>query len=799
MRQTFTEFVSRATGGFGPYDYQERLARDGLPDLLSVPTGSGKTLAAVLPWLWRLRNREVVGEPGGLHRLVYVLPMRALVEQTVTQIECWLARLGLAGEVQLHVLMGGVDRDDDAWQMDPAAAAIFVGTQDMVLSRALMRGYAEPRSRWPISFALLHAGTQWVFDETQLLGPAMGTSAQLQGLREVLGTAASTATMWMSATLDRESLHTPDHHRAPTMVEISDADRDGPLAERLAATRTVLRADLPEDSKAYPVAVAGLLAHQHMPWTQTIAVLNTVERAVQAYSALRKLEPGCELLLIHSRFRPADRQALAARLATEVGPAGRIVVASQVLEAGLDVTSRTLFTEAAPWSSVVQRAGRCNRAGRDEGAQLIWGLPPKMASAPYDRGDLEEAARGLAGLEGQHVTGTILQQAGVKQSRPVHAMLRRRDLLQLFDTTPDLTSADIDIGPWIRDGDDTTVFVAWREFTDGRPAEDAPFPARPELCPAPLPDVRDLTRPDSKRRIWAYDRVSARWRLASREEVTPGAVFVADAAAGGYDPQFGWAPQLRFPVAAVLAPPIGPDALGRDDLSYGCSRWVSLAEHLADAEREARALIAGCAELLSGLPAPALESVALAARLHDIGKAHPVFQETLRSSLDAAGRDPGPGPWAKSPQGGGRHSRSYFRHELAGALMLLQAGKSLLREAAEPDLVTYLVGAHHGKVRVSVRSVANEAERQPHRILGLEEGDTVPGFELAGAAAVPMTRLDLSPLTLGAAAGSDESWGSRVLRLRDRADVGPFRLAYLEMLVRVADWRASARYREDAR
>lgn len=33
------------------------------------------------------------------------------------------------------------------------------------------------------------------------------------------------------------------------------------------------------------------------------------------------------------------------------------------------------------------------------------------------------------------------------------------------------------------------------------------------------------------------------------------------------------------------------------------------------------------------------------------------------------------------------------------------------------------------------------------------------------------------------------SWSERVARLRDR--LGPFRLAYLETLVRVADWRAS--------
>jgi len=35
------------------------------------------------------------------------------------------------------------------------------------------------------------------------------------------------------------------------------------------------------------------------------------------------------------------------------------------------------------------------------------------------------------------------------------------------------------------------------------------------------------------------------------------------------------------------------------------------------------------------------------------------------------------------------------------------------------------------------------------------------------------------------------SWLARTLALRDDEDHGPFKLAYLETLVRVADWRGS--------
>lgn len=39
----------------------------------------------------------------------------------------------------------------------------------------------------------------------------------------------------------------------------------------------------------------------------------------------------------------------------------REVVATQAVEAGVDVSARVLITELAPWSSLVQRFGRCNR------------------------------------------------------------------------------------------------------------------------------------------------------------------------------------------------------------------------------------------------------------------------------------------------------------------------------------------------------------------------------------------------------------------------------------------------------
>nr|WP_239089794.1 hypothetical protein [Sphaerimonospora thailandensis] len=92
----------------------------------------------------------------------------------------------------------------------------------------------------------------------------------------------------------------------------------------------------------------------------------------------------------------------------------------------MDITSRTLFTEVAPWSSIVQRAGRCNRGGEYGVAFLLWSRPPKGRdpAAPYDADDMEAAAAALDELAGQSVTSTRLQRYPVKQTPELHAVAR---------------------------------------------------------------------------------------------------------------------------------------------------------------------------------------------------------------------------------------------------------------------------------------------------------------------------------------------------------------------------------------
>lgn len=778
QRLNFSDWVSVATGGVRPYRYQSRLADHGLPDVLRVPTGTGKTLAATLPWLYRrVEHPDPVVRQETPRWLVIVLPQRALVEQSVTVVKGWLDKLKL--DVPIHVLMGGEDQSDGEWKAHPDRERIFVGTMDMVLSRLLMRGFAEFRSAWPMSFGLLHAGVQFVFDEVQLMGPGLPTALQLQGLREAMGTAMACQSMWMSATLDPAELRTADFRRELSVVELDEEDRVGSLRIRLEAPRLVRRLDMGDvDARRYPRALAERIAANHRPGTRTLVVLNTVQRATGVFDEVVKLVPEANPVLLHSRFRSDDRREQTRRAEAAPDSTGSIVVATQVLEAGVDLTSETLITEVAPWSSIVQRAGRCNRDGLASNARLLWSVPP--AALPYEAAELDHTASVLAGLDGRVVTSEELAAAATELTRPMHPVLRRRDLLGLFDTAPDLSGNDIDVSPFIRDAADHTVFVAWRELPDDQVEGGAP--GRAELCPAPIGDVKDMIR-EGRTRARVFDQRSGRWEPARPDGVRPTAVIVLDAARGGYLSNRGFAPRSTTPVMPVEPPAQVPDAVDIDPHSVlPNGRWVPLPEHLADVERECRTLLDALSPQLS--PGQR-EAVALAGRYHDLGKAHPTFVESLGRADGSAPE--GGGPWAKSPgRTPLRHDPPHFRHELVSALVLLDDATGLLDGVAEPDLVTYLVLAHHGKVRLTVRARPDEPQGT---ILGVVDGSSTVETTLPVAGL-----LAVRPVSLQATRFGHGSLTSRALRLRDRDDLGPFRLAFCEAVVRSADGRASASY-----
>jgi CRISPR-associated endonuclease/helicase Cas3 len=247
--------------------------------------------------------------------------------------------------------------------------------------------------------------------------------------------------------------------------------------------------------------------------------------------------------------------------------------------------------------------------------------------------------------------------------------------------------------------------------------------------------------------------------------------------AGGYS-TLGWDSSSSIAVSLVPVKALEPpEGTGDDRNSRGPA--LTIADHTQHVCDQVAELLNKIGGLPAGWPAHLLK----AARWHDAGKSHRAFQRGMRTANPAL--DPTK-LWAKSGVNGRlRHGRRYFRHELASALAALRQGL--------PFEVAYLIAAHHGNIRLSIRSLPDEDQPDDPGVLfalGLHDGDLLPAVDLGGETS-PVVSLDLSPMRLG----GESSWTALALALRDA--LGPFLLAYMETLLRAADLRASESERRD--
>ncbi|MBN1296408.1 DEAD/DEAH box helicase, partial [bacterium] len=273
----FQSFFTSATG-YSPFPWQMQLAETpALPDIIHIPTGLGKT-AVIVVWLWKKWMAPPDIRRMTPRRLVYCLPMRTLVRQTEQSAAGWIHRLTERGllphNIPVTILMGGESTGlaGRTWDAAPEQSQILIGTQDQLISRALNRGYAMSRYRWPAHFALLNNDALWIMDEVQLMGTALTTSAQLDGFRHRFTPFGPTHTIWMSATMNTESLHTidhpPDRITGTLSFNFADPPDDSPVSRRITAPKPLVSSTITlnrESKPKYGALLTSILLHDARP------------------------------------------------------------------------------------------------------------------------------------------------------------------------------------------------------------------------------------------------------------------------------------------------------------------------------------------------------------------------------------------------------------------------------------------------------------------------------------------------------------------------------------------------------
>jgi len=227
-----------------------------------------------------------------------------------------------------------------------------------------------------------------VMDEFHLLDPDASLPTTFEALRLCR---QSTPFLLMTATCShRFAMDLADALGADCISPTPEEQRQMPSQRKTRRWRRVAAA---LEAEAVLQSHAGIRGGRR----RSIVVCNTVEKAQAVFERLRSISPEAEMLLLHSRFFSGDRRRAEARVIeafSQGAPDGTnaILVATQVIEVGLDITCESLHTELAPVSALIQRAGRCARYHGEDGTVYVYDLDRDDAGrrryGPY-RDDLQ--------------------------------------------------------------------------------------------------------------------------------------------------------------------------------------------------------------------------------------------------------------------------------------------------------------------------------------------------------------------------------------------------------------------------
>jgi CRISPR-associated endonuclease/helicase Cas3 len=178
--------------------------------------------------------------------------------------------------------------------------------------------------------------------------------------------------------------------------------------------------------------------------SRVLMVLNTVKQAQAVYGNLKTIaKNSIDIRLFHSRFTQGDRRKIESKLEQFMGnndksrqdKRPKILVATQVVEASLDLDADYLYTELAPWDSLIQRMGRVFREYRNNSPN-----PNEMITKRYFQNDIPENVFILV-YNGEK-KGKLVFESG--QGYVYHAELLRTTL-KLIDNTNSVKEKAISI------------------------------------------------------------------------------------------------------------------------------------------------------------------------------------------------------------------------------------------------------------------------------------------------------------------------------------------------------------------
>ena len=342
---------------------------------LTAPTGIGKTLAGFSAAV-RLRNM-ILKETGRSPRIIYVLPFTSIIDQNFEVIGKVIENAGLPKEVLLkHHFRANPTKSDpklkaeDVWKALEEDKLFQNGEAEKLLRRyeqahtrvetwdgeiivtTFVRFYETLFTNRRSEMRRLHrlAGSVVILDEVQNIPPQYweATEEAFQFLAEHWDT------HFLLMTATRPALL----HQA---LELTEPQKKFFFKS---LSRTVLHIE--HEPVGYPEIEHWLLPK--IKGTKSfMVVMNTVRAAQEVYKVLKEQINDFELFFLSASLIPIHREKRISEIRNKLENGARIgLVATQVVEAGVDLDFEVVIRDLAPLDSIVQAAGRCNRNARSK-------------------------------------------------------------------------------------------------------------------------------------------------------------------------------------------------------------------------------------------------------------------------------------------------------------------------------------------------------------------------------------------------------------------------------------------------
>lgn len=300
---------------------------------LTVPTGGGKTISSMAFALEHAVAHE-------LKRIIYVIPYTSIIEQNA---EVFRNILGTDQVLEHH---SNAEYDGDEFQMLRLATENWdkpvVVTTNVQFFESL---FANKSSRC----RKLHniAGSVLIFDEAQML-PSDYLLPCVKVIEELVQNYGCTAVLCTATQPSLQELFLSKNIKG----EICPDVRKQFLAFR--------RSHMVIDRELDKASLIHRLKNEH----QALCILNTRDQVQEIYEELCEEEGVFHLsTYMYPEHRRRKLQAIRASL-----QAGKrcLVIATSLVEAGVDLDFETVYRELAGLDSMIQAAGRCNREGKRE-------------------------------------------------------------------------------------------------------------------------------------------------------------------------------------------------------------------------------------------------------------------------------------------------------------------------------------------------------------------------------------------------------------------------------------------------